>query len=191
MHWRQVPIHYCWYIFTPYARVPDIVRIDEHDRPILVPTGANVSKYGCRWHASQLHLVFESRKKFAPTLRAAAPLTRRGTDEDLAELPHTQILCRNQEKSNVGFGFQVSPTQGPCAYGTIAQGEASRGHEPCREMFLKPVASVREANRPRSSLRSGLSQRVPGCAWPHRSPWPSLPPLPRRQGRPVRRRPRG
>ena len=111
MHRRQVPVHYSRYIFTRYARVPDIVGIDEHDRPILVPTGANVSKYGCRWHASQLHLVFESRKKFAPTLRAAAPLTRRGTDEDLAELPHTQILCRNREKSRTCKPSAVSQIQ--------------------------------------------------------------------------------
>jgi hypothetical protein len=96
MHWRQVPLHYRRYVFTRYARVPDIVRIDKHDRPVLVPTGADVAKYGCRWHASQLHLVSESRKEFTPSLRAAASLTRRGTDEDLAELPHIQILCRNQ-----------------------------------------------------------------------------------------------
>jgi len=61
MHWRQVPLHYSRYLFTRYARVPDVVRIDKHDRPILVPAGADVAKYGCRWHASLLHLVFESR----------------------------------------------------------------------------------------------------------------------------------
>src|ERR671913_377046 len=38
MHWRQVPLHYRRYVFTRYARVPDIVRIDKHDRPVLVPT---------------------------------------------------------------------------------------------------------------------------------------------------------
>ena len=96
MHWRQVPLHYRRYVFTRYARVPGIVRIDKHDGPVLVSTGADVAKYGCRWHASQLHLVSESRKEFAPSLRAAASLTRRGADEDLAELPHIQILCRNQ-----------------------------------------------------------------------------------------------
>src|SRR5215210_7555051 len=99
MHWCQVPLHYFGHIFTRYPRVPDIVRVDEDDWTFLVPAGADVAKYGCRWHAAQLHLVLESLEKFAAPLGAAASLTRRGADEDLAELPHTQILCRNQEKS--------------------------------------------------------------------------------------------
>ena len=103
MHWCQVPLHYSRHILTRYARVPDIVRVDEDNGTFLVPAGADVAKYGCRWHAAQLHLIFESRKKFATPLRAAASLTRRGADEDLAELPHVQILCRNQEKSKRGF----------------------------------------------------------------------------------------
>ncbi len=63
--------------------------------------GANVAEHGRRRYATQFHLVSESREQFATPLRAAASLTWCGANEDLAHLPHTQILCRNQKKSRL------------------------------------------------------------------------------------------
>ena len=63
--------------------------------------GAGVAEHNGRWDAVQLHLVPESREQFAAALRAASSLAWRGANEDLAQLPHTQILCRDHQKSRL------------------------------------------------------------------------------------------
>jgi len=92
-------LHYFAHVPRCYAGIPDVVRVDEDDGTFLVTAGACVTEHGGRRYAAQLHLLPELLEQFAAPLRPAAPLTRRGANEDLAQLPHAQILCRSQEKS--------------------------------------------------------------------------------------------
>src|SRR5215210_957953 len=98
-HWRKMALHYSGHVLGCYADIPDVVRVDEDDGTFLVTAGACVTDHGGRRYATQLHLFLEHLEQFAASLRAAAPLTRRGANEDLAQLPHAQILCRSQKKS--------------------------------------------------------------------------------------------
>ena len=45
-HWRQVALHYSGHVLGCYAGVPDVVRVDEHDRTFLVAAGADVAEHG-------------------------------------------------------------------------------------------------------------------------------------------------
>src|SRR5215210_1910654 len=92
-------LHYSGHVLGCYTGVPDVVGVDEDDRPFLVAAGAGVAEHGGWRYAEHLNLVSEHLEEFAATLRAAATLARRGAHEDLAHLAHTQILCRKQEKS--------------------------------------------------------------------------------------------
>ena len=56
---------------------------------------------------------WEHLEQFAAPLRAAASLARRGANEDLAQLPHAQILCRSQEKSR---RFAAAALLGPTGH---------------------------------------------------------------------------
>src|SRR5215208_1294620 len=96
---RKVALHYAGHVLGCYAGIPDVVRVAEDDGTLLVTAGACVTEHGGRRYAAQLHLFLEQRAQFAAPLGATASLTRRGANEDLAKLPHAQILCRSQEKS--------------------------------------------------------------------------------------------
>src|SRR5215211_9056144 len=85
-HWRQVALHYSGHVLGYYAGVPDVVRVDEDDGTFLVTAGACVTEHGGWRYTAQFHLFLEHLEQFAASLRAAAPLTRRGANEDLAQL---------------------------------------------------------------------------------------------------------
>jgi hypothetical protein len=103
-HRRQMALHYFWHVLGCYAGIPDVIRVDEDDGTFLVTAGAGISEDGGRRYAAQFYLFLEHLEQFAAPLRAAASLARRGANEDLAQRPHAQILCRSQEKSRRG-GF--------------------------------------------------------------------------------------
>ena len=61
--------------------------------------GAGIAEHGGRRDAVTLDLGPERLEQLAASLRAAASLTWRSANEDLAHFAHAQILCREQEKS--------------------------------------------------------------------------------------------
>jgi len=60
LHWRQVALHYSGHVLGRYAGIPDVVRVDEHDRTFLMATSAGIAEHGGRREAAQLNLVPES-----------------------------------------------------------------------------------------------------------------------------------
>jgi hypothetical protein len=84
--------HYLRHILGLDSRVPDVVRIDKHDRALFVAAGAGVAEYGIRPEAPPVHLIFKGFEEFTAAPGTAAPLTRSGAHEDLAEPFHVQIL---------------------------------------------------------------------------------------------------
>jgi acetylornithine deacetylase/succinyl-diaminopimelate desuccinylase-like protein len=84
--------HYLRHILGLDSRVPDVVRIDKHDRALFVAAGAGVAEHGGWPQASPVYLIFEGFEEFTAAPGAAASFARCGAHEDLAEPIHVQIL---------------------------------------------------------------------------------------------------
>jgi hypothetical protein len=95
-----VPIYYLANVLRLYTRVPNVVGVDKDDGSFFVAAGTGVAEHGCRRYAAPVYLFPESFEQFGPALRTAAPFTRSGAHEDLAESTHTLILLRGLDKSN-------------------------------------------------------------------------------------------
>jgi hypothetical protein len=80
-----MPLDDARYVLRSDARVPDVVRVDKDDRPLMVATGAGVEHYGGGREPEPLDLSPELLQEFDSALRAAAPLSGRGANEDLAQ----------------------------------------------------------------------------------------------------------
>ena len=73
-------------------RVPHVVGVDKHDWALFVAAGAGVAEYGVRPEAPPVNLIFKGFEEFTAAPGTAAPFTRSGAHEDLAEPFHVQIL---------------------------------------------------------------------------------------------------
>ena len=88
----QVPLDDVRYVLGSDARVPDVVWVDEDDRPFMVAAGAGVAQHGGRREPAPLDLPLERRKEFSAALGTAAALPRCGAHKNLSELLHDPIL---------------------------------------------------------------------------------------------------
>ena len=90
----QVPPDYHRHVFERHPSVPDVVRVDEDDRPLMVTSGADIAQHDGRGEPAPLNLRPEHLEELGAALRAAASLPRRGAHVDLSQLRHGFILCR-------------------------------------------------------------------------------------------------
>ena len=89
-----MPLDDLWYIFRLYVGIPDVIREDEDDRPLLVAAGASVAQNGRRRKSQADYLFPEPLEEFATAFGPAPTLPGRGADEDLSRYSHPYILCR-------------------------------------------------------------------------------------------------
>ena len=87
-----MPLDYLRHVLGSNAGVPDVVGVDEDDRPLVVAAGADVAQHGGWWEPAPLDLGPERLEELAAAFRAAASLPRRGAHENLSELRHGLIL---------------------------------------------------------------------------------------------------
>jgi hypothetical protein len=104
----QVTLYYLRHVLTRHVRVPDIVRVDKDDGPLLVAASTDVAEDGGRRDAASVHLFPEDFEQFGAPFRATASLARGSAHEYLAQLAHAQILWRSRDKSNGGIRFQAT-----------------------------------------------------------------------------------
>ncbi len=99
-HRSQVPLDDTRYVLRTNAGVPDVVWVDEDDRPLMVAAGAGVAHYDGGREPEPLDLSPELLQEFDSALRAAAPVSGRGAHEDLTQLRHGFILRCAGDKSS-------------------------------------------------------------------------------------------
>ena len=88
----QVPPDYHRHVFERHPSVPDVVRVDEDDRPLVVTSRASVAQHYQRREPTPLDLCPELLEEFAPAFRAAASLARCGAHEYLTKPFHTHMV---------------------------------------------------------------------------------------------------
>ncbi len=97
--WRQVPLDDIGHVLGRYARVPDVIGIDEDHGALVVAAGARVAQHDVRREPAPLDLGPERLDELCPALFAAASLAGGSADEDLSERRHGLILCGARDKS--------------------------------------------------------------------------------------------
>jgi hypothetical protein len=85
---RQVPLDDVGHVLRPDAGVPDIVRVDEDYRPLVVAARAGVAQHRGRRQAAPLDLRAEGLEELAAALGAAAALPRCRAHEELSKPSH-------------------------------------------------------------------------------------------------------
>ena len=104
-----MPLDDLRHVFGGYAGIPDVVREDEDDRPLLVTAGAGIAKYTRRRQAPADDLFPEPLEKLATAFSSAPALPGSGANEDLSRYSHPRILCRMSLLSTRAKEQKVQP----------------------------------------------------------------------------------
>jgi hypothetical protein len=91
-----VSLHDGWHVLRRNAVVPDVVRVDEYDRPLVVAAGAGVAQHRGRREPAPLDLGAEDLEELDAAPGAAAPLPRRSAHEDLSKVCHCTNSMRHR-----------------------------------------------------------------------------------------------
>ena len=106
---RQMPFDDTSDVLRRYARVPDVVRVDEDYWTLVVAAGAGVTHYDGGREPAPLGLGPERIEELDPALRPAAPRPWRCAHEDMSQTRHAFILCPTGDKSSRGQVVVCNP----------------------------------------------------------------------------------
>ncbi len=80
---REVLLDDNWHVFGRHARVPNVVRVDKDQGPLVVAAGTGVAQHDSWRQPLPLDLRAEHLEELAAALGAAAALPRCSANEDL------------------------------------------------------------------------------------------------------------
>ena len=100
------------------AGIPDIVGVDEDDRPLVVAARAGVTQHRGRRKPATLDLEAKRLQQLATPLRAAAALAGGGAHEDLSKpchatdsMPRRRLFQACARLQATGTRFRVFPSE--------------------------------------------------------------------------------
>jgi hypothetical protein len=99
------------HVFGRNAGVPDVVGVDEDDRPLVVAARAGVAQHRVRRISAPLDLETERLKELAAALRAATVLAGGGAHEDLSKPCHATNSMPRQELFQARRRLQATGTR--------------------------------------------------------------------------------